>query len=38
LLDKAAADAVKQWRYKPLVLNDVPVPFVLTVTINFSSR
>jgi len=34
-LDQAAIDAVKQWRYSPLVLNGVPVPFVLTVTLSF---
>jgi hypothetical protein len=31
-LDKAAADALRQWRYSPLVLNGVETPFVLTVT------
>jgi protein TonB len=38
LLDKAAVEAVKQWRYSPLVLNGVPTPFVLTVTLHFSLR
>jgi protein TonB len=38
LLDKAAIDAVKQWRYSPLVLNGVPTPFVLTVTLSFSLK
>jgi protein TonB len=37
-LDQAAIDAVKQWRYKPLVLNGIPTPFVLTVTLTFSIR
>jgi protein TonB len=37
-LDQAAIDAVKQWRYKPLVLNGVPTPFVLTVTLTFSIK
>jgi periplasmic protein TonB len=37
-LDSAALDAVKQWRYKPLVLNGVPAPFVLTVTLTFSIK
>jgi protein TonB len=37
-LDGAAIDAVKQWRYKPLVLNGVPSPFVLTVTLTFSIK
>jgi periplasmic protein TonB len=36
LLQTAAVDAVKQWRYQPLMLNGVPVPFILTVTVNFS--
>jgi protein TonB len=37
LLDKAAQDALLQWRYSPLVLNGIPTPFVLTVTFNFST-
>jgi protein TonB len=36
LLDQAAIDAVKQWRYSPVLLNGVPRSFVLTVTLNFS--
>lgn len=36
LLDQAAIDAVKQWRYTPLLLNGVPRAFILTVTLNFS--
>jgi protein TonB len=36
LLDKAAQQALMQWQYSPLVLNGIPVPFVLTVTFNFS--
>ena len=35
LLDKAAIDALKQWRYTPLRLNGQPTPFVLTLTMNF---
>jgi protein TonB len=38
LLDRAAIEAVKQWRYSPLVLNGVAEPFVLTVTLNFSMK
>src|SRR6185437_879354 len=34
-LDNAAVEAVKQWRYSPLILNGVPTPFILTVTLNF---
>ena len=37
-LDQAAMDAVKQWQYSPLVLNGVPTPFVLSVTLNFRFR
>jgi protein TonB len=37
-LDQAAIDAVKQWRYKPLILNGLSTPFVLTVTLTFSIR
>jgi protein TonB len=36
LLDQAAIDAVKRWRYTPLMLNGVPRAFILTVTLNFS--
>jgi protein TonB len=35
LLDKAATDALKQWRYAPLVIAGLPTPFVVTVTFNF---
>lgn len=36
LLDDAAIPAVRQWRYTPTLLNDVPVPVVMTVTVNFT--
>ena len=36
LLDKASAEALKQWQYSPLALNGIPTSFVLTVTFNFS--
>jgi protein TonB len=36
LLDQAAIDAVKQWRYQPVLLNGISHPFILTVTVNFS--
>jgi protein TonB len=35
-LDAAAVEAVKQWRYSPLVLNGIPTPFILTVTLSFN--
>ncbi len=34
-LDRAAIDALKQWRYAPLVIADLPTRFVVTVTFNF---
>jgi TonB family protein len=34
-LTKAAADAVKQWKYKPYLLNGEPVEIQTQVTINF---
>jgi protein TonB len=35
LLDQAAIEAVKQWVYTPTLLNGVPVPVIMTVTVNF---
>jgi protein TonB len=35
LLDQAAVEAVKQWVYTPTLLNGVPVPVIMTVTVNF---
>ena len=34
-LTKAASDAVKQWKYKPYLLNGEPVEIQTGVTINF---
>jgi protein TonB len=36
LLDAAALEAVKQWEYTPTTLNGVPVPVIMTVTVNFT--
>jgi protein TonB len=36
LLDQAAVDAVEQWRFTPALLNNEPVPVVMTVTVNFT--
>jgi periplasmic protein TonB len=36
LLDDAAVNAVRQWKYTPTLLNGVPVPIVVTVTVNFT--
>jgi protein TonB len=35
LLDRAALDAVKQWRYAPTRLGGVAVPVIVTVTVQF---
>ena len=35
LLNDAAVDAVGQWRFTPTLLNGIPVPVVMTVTVNF---
>ena len=34
-LIRAATDAVKQWRYKPAMLNGMPVDVPVTITVNF---
>jgi periplasmic protein TonB len=38
LLDQAALDAVRQWKYTPSLLNGVPVPVVMTVTVTFTLK
>lgn len=38
LLDAAAIDAVRQWRFTPTRLNGVAVPVVMTVTVQFTLR
>jgi TonB family protein len=38
LLDEAALDAVKQWRFVPTLLNGAPVPIMMTVTVNFTQQ
>ena len=35
LLDQAAIDAARQWRYEPTLLNGAPVPVIMTATVNF---
>jgi periplasmic protein TonB len=35
LLDQPAIDAVRQWVYEPTLLNGVPVPVIMTVTVNY---
>jgi TonB family protein len=36
LLDQAALDAVRQWEFTPTLLNGVPTPIIMTVTVNFT--
>ncbi len=36
LLDGAAVDAVRTWRYTPTLLNGVPVSVLMTVKVTFS--
>ncbi len=38
LLIRAAIDAVKQWRYRPTLLNGEPVEVETTITVNFRLR
>jgi protein TonB len=38
LLDAAAVEAVRQWRFTPTLLNGQPVPIVMTVTVAFRRR
>lgn len=36
LLDQAAIDAVRQWQYTPTLMNGVPTPVIMTVTVTFN--
>ena len=36
MLDEAALECVRQWRYEPTLLNGAPVPVIMTVTVNFT--
>ena len=36
LLVQSALDAVRQWRYKPTILNGEPVPVATTIDVNFT--
>lgn len=38
LLDAAAVEAVRQWRFTPTLLNGQPVPVVMTITVAFRLR
>ena len=36
LLDQSALDAVRQWQFTPTLLNGVPVPVIMSVTVMFT--
>jgi periplasmic protein TonB len=38
VLDEAAVVAVKQWAYAPTLLDGVPVPVIMTVTVSFNLK
>jgi TonB family protein len=38
LLNKAASEAVKQWKYEPMLKKGNPVPVVFTVTVRFKLK
>lgn len=38
LLDQAAIDAVRQWEFEPTVINGIPTPVVMTLTVTFTLR
>ncbi len=38
VLDEAALEAVRKWVYTPTLLNGVPTPLVMTVTVRFRLR
>lgn len=35
-LDNSAVQALKQWKYEPVLRNGAPVPVVVTMTVNFT--
>jgi len=38
LLDQAALDAVKDWKYVPTQMNGATIPVILTLTVNFTGQ
>jgi protein TonB len=38
LLDQAALDAVRQWRFAPTLFDGTPVSLVVTLTVPFTIR
>jgi len=37
-LDQAAMDAVKQWVYEPMIIDEKPIGVIFTVTVNFRKK
>ncbi len=35
-LDQAAVDAVRQWEFQPTLMNGVPTPVIMMITVNFT--
>jgi TonB family protein len=35
VLNEPAINAVKEWKYEPLVLNGNPTPVIFTITVSF---
>lgn len=38
LLSKASVEAVKQWKYEPMLIKGKPMPIIFTVTMNFKLK
>jgi protein TonB len=38
LLSKAAIEAVKQWKYEPMLIKGKPMPIIFTVTMTFKLK
>jgi protein TonB len=38
LLDQAALDAVRQWKFEPPHFNGVDIPLIVPAAVNFSLR
>jgi TonB family protein len=36
LLDASALEAVRQWEFTPTIVNGIPVPVIMTVTVNYT--
>ena len=36
--DQAAMEATRKWEYEPTIVNGMPVPIVMPVTVTFSIR